>query len=258
MFCNIFYNRHNHCVPTLFIHTFHRNIGKIKRFRKSLQGKTFLRCNRSDSKVVFYNRHTIIPSPHIGFKRKRNTVFAFLNTVIRKSIYLIFVRYSGVHLLILYRILIKIKAVICFYASVDNIKYVLFERLLFRKLKFITHIKILKSDDICSRSVLRYSVVASIRNEISYIIIPIGKLIVYAVKGFAVIVFGKISDIFKENNFRLFSVCYSHYFKEKITSFIGETFFVTAYRERLTRKSRGENIKIRYIICVNFSYITFG
>ena len=26
----------------------------IKRFRKSLQGKTFLRCNRSDSKVVFY------------------------------------------------------------------------------------------------------------------------------------------------------------------------------------------------------------
>ena len=80
----------------------------------------------------------------------------------------------------------------------------------------------------------------------------------YAIKGFAVIVFGKVSDIFKKDNFRLFSVCYSHYFKEKITSFIGKTFSVTAYRERLTGKPCCENIKIRYIICTDFSYIAFG
>ena len=80
----------------------------------------------------------------------------------------------------------------------------------------------------------------------------------YAIKGFAVIVFRKICDIFKKDNFGLFSVCYSHYFKENIASFVGETFSVTAYRKRLTRKSCGENIKIRYIICTDFSYIAFG
>ena len=137
-------------------------------------------------------------------------------------------------------------------------KICFFQRLFLRKAKTVAHLIVLKCNYICSCSVLRYSVIACIRNEISYIIIPIGKFIVYAIKGFAVIVFRKICDIFKKNNFRLFSVCYSHYFKEKITSFVGETFFVSAYRERLTGEPGCENIKIRYIICTGFSYIAFG
>lgn len=130
---NLFYNRHNYCVSTLFIHTFHRNIGKTKRFRESLQGKILLRCYCSDSEVVFYNWDTIIPCTNIGFKSKRYSNFTFLNTVIRKSVYLVFVGNCIFNFLILCGILFKIKAIACFHASVDNIKNMLFQRLSLRK-----------------------------------------------------------------------------------------------------------------------------
>ena len=101
----------------------------------------------------------------------------------------------------------------------------LFKRLLFRKLKFVTHIKILKSDDICSRSVLRYSVVTSVCNDISYVVISFRQLIVNTIESFAVVVFGKISDIFKKNDLRLFFIGNSHYFKKQIATLICKAFF---------------------------------
>lgn len=181
----------NNRITALFIHTFYRYIGKDKILRKALQCKTLFRCYCSYPEVVFDNRHAVVPCSHIGFKGKRYSVFAFLNTVIRKSIYLIFVCHCGFNLLILCGIFEKIKFIISLYRTVDNIKNMFFQRLFRRKAKTVAHIIVLKCNYICSCSVLRYSVIACIRNEISYIIIPIGKFVVYAIKGFAVIVFGQ-------------------------------------------------------------------
>lgn len=76
------------------------------------------------------------------------------------------------------------------------------QRSFFRKTKTVANLIIIKRNYVRSRSVLRYSIITSIRNYISYIIISLGKFIVYSIECFAIVVFGKICDIFKKYDLR--------------------------------------------------------
>lgn len=68
----------------------------------------------------------------------------------------------------------------------------------------------------------------------------------YGCKGFPIVVFKKMSDIFEEKGFWFFLFENSDNIKKKSSSCLWKTFFKACLRKRLTRKASTENIKIRY------------
>ena len=134
----------------------------------------------------------------------------------------------------------------------------LFQRLFFGKFESVTHFKILKSDDICSRSVLRYSVITGICNNISYVVVSFRQFVVNTVKSFSIVVFRNVCNILKKNYFRFLFVRKSHYFKEQIASLIFKAFLISAHRKGLARKAGSQNVEIGNRRSLDFSYIAFG
>lgn len=92
---------------------------------------------------------------------------------------------------------------------------------------------------------LRNAVIASIRNQISNIIISTCQFIMYYIECTTVIVINEIRNIFKEYNPRFFCIDDSHDLKEQISSFVIETLLFSADGKRLTRKPRSDYINIR-------------
>ena len=134
----------------------------------------------------------------------------------------------------------------------------LFQRLFFGKFEFVAHIKILESNDICSCSALRYSVITGICNNVSYVVIPFRQFVVNAVKCFSVVVFCKVCNILKKDYFGSLFVCNSNYFKKQIASLIFKASLISAHRKGLTRKAGSQNVEIGYRRSLDFSYIAFG
>ena len=128
--------------------------------------------------------------------------------------------------------------------------------LIFGKCKSVAYFRIFERNNINSRSVLRYSVITGIRNVVSDYIVSFRKSIMNSVKCLAVIVFGQIGNILEKNDFGHLCIRNSHDFKKQISPFIIEAFLVSAYRKRLTRKAGSQNIKIRNIPYIDFSYVS--
>ena len=92
---------------------------------------------------------------------------------------------------------------------------------------------------------LRNAVIASIRNQISNVIISTRQFIMYYIESTTVIVINQIRDIFKEYNPRFFCIDDSHDFKKQISPFVIETLLSSANGKRLTRKPCSNYINIR-------------